>query len=156
MISLIQRHPTEATPRPQLRVPSGTPSGNDVSDRLGALPLVTRAFILGEIVDKDYCVGVDALYMGSSGDRQAFWSVRCQDGRSFQVTIEPDALGHTSIMNCAVLKAVADVDCFVRLSDQQDRPRRSRDQIKADIDRLPPEVRREALDSLRKNLRRAK
>ena len=111
--------------------------------------------LLAAIVN-DRCSGTDAFYMGSSGDRQAFWSVHCANGRAYQVTVEANATGSTSVMDCAVLKAVADVDCFTRLSDQGGRKPRTRSQMKADIDNLPPESRREALENFSRNLKRVR
>ena len=126
-------------------------TGNGVSDQLAGLPKYAQADLLAKVVN-DNCTGTDAFFMGAAEDHQAFWSVRCTDGRSFQVAIEPNATGTTSIMNCTLLKAVADVDCFVSFAEQRGRRPRTGSQIKSDLDKLPPAVRRDAEKNLKRNL----
>ena len=43
----------------------------------------------------------------------ALWNARCLGGRTWAGTINNDATG--SVLDCTVLKRVAQVECFVRL-----------------------------------------
>jgi hypothetical protein len=130
-----------------------TPStGNVTHDMLLAKPADVRASVLAHIVESsgDLCTGTKAFFMGlNPKDNEAYWSVRCTNGKSYEVAIKADAFGHTSVVDCAIMKAMADVDCFVKMDDQQHRPPRTKKQMKADIDRLPPATKKEMMDRLR-------
>jgi hypothetical protein len=80
-----------------------------------------RASALAHIVESsgDLCTGTTAFFMGlNPKDNEAYWSVRCTNGKSYEVAIMADATGHTSVMDCDLLKAVAKVSCFVNLNQQ--------------------------------------
>jgi hypothetical protein len=66
------------------------------------------------------CLGKTAFYMGigKSGlsEDKGFWSVRCADGRSFSVQVNPD--GTSLVLECAVLKASNAGTCFKKLSNE--------------------------------------
>jgi hypothetical protein len=126
-------------------------TGNAAHDMLSKLDVGARASALGGIVASsgDRCRGKDAFFMGSDPkDNEAYWSVRCTNGKSYEVAIKANATGSTSIMDCAALKAVADVDCFVKLSDKPNPPR-TKKQIKADLERLSPALKKQLTDRLR-------
>ena len=77
-----------------------------------------RAQMLGKVVG-DRCVGKETFYMGigTSGFSRdkAFWSVRCQDGRSYVVEAHPD--GTSKVLECAALKALHAGECFKKFPD---------------------------------------
>src|SRR5947209_555457 len=50
--------------------------------------------------------------------KNAFWSVACRSGNTYQVTIENDAEGSTRVISCRLLKLVTNLDCFKLLSSQ--------------------------------------
>lgn len=110
-------------------------TGNPASDRLLALPQSQRAAVLGTIAGEG-CVGNRAFYSGiytgkSAGqtktERQlatimsmghnAFWSVGCVNGESYEIEIDADAAGSARVLNCATAK-ILNVNCFVRFSDR--------------------------------------
>jgi hypothetical protein len=96
-------------------------SGNVAHDQLVRLDPFARAKMLGSIVvsSGDTCTGEDSFFMGiNRRNIQAFWSVRCTNGKSYEVAIDGNATGSTSVMDCAVLKTVAKVSCFVKLDQQ--------------------------------------
>ena len=100
---------------------NSTPSTQNVAnDRLLALPKSQQVVMLGKIVPEG-CKGVSAFYqgIGKSGieNGKAFWSLRCSNGRTYEVEIEPDATGSTSILECSVLKAVKGGECFKKFPD---------------------------------------
>lgn len=111
-------------------------TGNPANDRLLALPQSDQAAALGAIAGEG-CVGYRAFYMGIfssksphqtkeeqrlaailSMDHEAFWSVGCTNGASYEVGISADAAGSTKVLDCSVLRAIAKTDCFVRFKDQ--------------------------------------
>lgn len=129
-------------------------TGNPAHDRLAALGASEQATLLGKIAGEG-CIGQTAFYMGmDSTDNQAHWSVLCTNGTSYEVAIQANATGSTSVMDCRVLKAVADVDCFVKFDEARYIPR-TKKEIQADIDLLPPAVKKEVLSHLNKKLGRA-
>lgn len=100
-------------PGPVVNAPS---TGNIAHDRLMGLSAAGQALILGQAVDEG-CVGDSAFYMGMY-QQEAMWSVGCTNGKSYEVKLAADAVGTTEVLDCSVLKAVAHVNCFVKLSDQ--------------------------------------
>jgi hypothetical protein len=115
-----------------------------------------RAATLGSVVTAsgDKCRGNAAFFRGMNPkDNEAYWSVRCTNGKSYEVTIEANATGDTNVVNCSILKAVADADCFEKL-DAAPRPPRTKKQIKADIDRLSPALKKQMTEQLRERLGR--
>lgn len=92
--------------------------GNPANDKMLALLPSEQASALGDVV-KAGCVGNRAFYMGMSRkDHSAYWSVGCTNGKSYEVEIHADQAGSTRVLDCAILKLVAKVSCFVRFSDQ--------------------------------------
>lgn len=97
-------------------------TGNVAHDRLSALPPSQQAAMLGRVVGEG-CQGRDAFFMGlntlAPGKSQVFWSVRCTNGKGYQVSIEPDSNGSTRVLECSVLKAFAKVECFKTFEAQR-------------------------------------
>jgi hypothetical protein len=66
------------------------------------------------------CRGQMAFYMGigKSGmsEDKGFWSIRCADGRSFLVQVNPD--GTSQVLECAALKALNAGTCLKKLSNK--------------------------------------
>lgn len=66
------------------------------------------------------CRGQKAFYMGigKSGlsEDKGFWSVRCADGRSFSVQVNPD--GTSLVLECVALRALNAGTCFKKLSNE--------------------------------------
>jgi hypothetical protein len=60
-----------------------------------------QAQLLGEASGK--CDGERAFFMGLDQNKIAFWSLRCQDGRSFMVSVYPDRKGSAMAMECGLL-----------------------------------------------------
>jgi hypothetical protein len=50
-------------------------------------------------------------------DLTAYWSVRCTNGRSYEVAIAANDTGHSEVADCDVLKAVR-ISCFAKLDSQ--------------------------------------
>lgn len=131
---------------------SSPATGNVAHDLLLTKTPDVRTMFLAKVVASsgDRCTGTKAFFMGlNPKDNEAYWSVGCTNGKSYEVAIKADATGHTSVVDCAIMKAMADVDCFVKMDSQQHRPPRTKKQMKADIDRLPPAARKEMMDRLR-------
>ncbi|MGA2716010.1 MAG: hypothetical protein ABSG41_23160 [Bryobacteraceae bacterium] len=112
--SVIMRRPETASIT-STQTPVMQNTGNPAHDRLAALGTSAQASLLGQIAGEG-CSGDSAFYMGMDKETRAYWSVRCTNGRSYQVQIQPNATGSTSVMDCDVLKTVANVSCFTRFN----------------------------------------
>lgn len=87
---------------------------NEGNDRLLAKSADDQALYLG-VVAGSGCRGRYAFYMGSSPtDHSAYWSVRCSNGRSYEIQIAADSVGSTRILDCAVVKAL-NMNCFEKI-----------------------------------------
>jgi hypothetical protein len=90
--------------------------GNVANDRLLALSGAEQAAALGAAVQAG-CHAQNAYYMGINRKTgQGFWSIRCTNGDSYAVMIEPDSVGSTRVLECSTLKAVAGTNCFEKLT----------------------------------------
>jgi hypothetical protein len=97
--------------------PASTPYGgsaNPTHDRLLALSPGEQAKVLAKGVGQG-CIGVSAFPMGvtATGTTKglAYWSVRCEDGRSFAVQIAPNA--KAVVVDCRLLQANGK-ECFTK------------------------------------------
>jgi len=52
------------------------------------------------------------FFQGFDKSRNATWNVACSNGKKLAITIYNDATGSTKILDCSVLKALANVECF--------------------------------------------
>jgi len=95
---------------------------NSANDWLLAATPVARADMLGKAVG-ERCKGKTAFYQGTiksaphptipGTENDAFWSVLCTDGRSFEVEVHPDGSGQ--VLECSVLKALHGGECFKKI-----------------------------------------
>ena len=100
---------------------SSPSTGNVAHDMLLAKTSGVRAFALAHIVTSsgDRCTGTKAFFMGlNPKDNEAYWSVGCTNGKSYEVAIKANATGSTSVVDCAVMKTIAHVSCFQKLDQQ--------------------------------------
>ena len=108
--------PTKATtPEYSYTSPS---TGNVAHDHFLKLTPDFRALALAQIVvgSGDMCTGTTTFFMGMNlMDNDAYWSVRCTNGKSYQIRIKADDGGSTSVLDCDVLK-LAKVSCFQKLN----------------------------------------
>ena len=64
------------------------------------------------------CSGKDAFYRGLGYDgNSAYWSVRCTNGREYQVKILADADGATSVIDCETLLIMNGSHCFQKIGE---------------------------------------
>jgi hypothetical protein len=96
---------------------------NGANDWLLAQSNAGRADMLGKVVG-ERCKGKTAYYQGTSKsssqglkmatlpgtENDAFWSVQCTDGRSYEVEVHPDGSGQ--VLECSVLKSMHAGECF--------------------------------------------
>jgi hypothetical protein len=130
-------------------------TGNKANDMLLALNESARISSLAAIVEAG-CEGTKVFYAGiSKDDHGAFWDVGCANGTDYRLRVAADEVGSTTVLDCLVLKAVADIDCFVSIDAQSGRLPRTRKQIRADIDRLPPSLKQQAMRQFEQNVRDA-
>ena len=100
--------PTPSVPQ------TGSSTQNAANDLMLAKSADEQALALG-LVAGEGCHGRRAFYMGiSPTDHSAYWSVRCSNGRSYEVQIAADSTGSTRILDCAVVKAL-NMNCFKKI-----------------------------------------
>ncbi len=89
-------------------------SGNRLNDRLLAMPAAQRAQVVGASLHRD-CVGVEAFPMGvaKTGPAKgaAYWSVRCQNGKSYAVEFPPNPKIRAMFVDCEQLQGTGH-ECF--------------------------------------------
>lgn len=91
-------------------------TGNIAQDMLVAYSNGEQALFLGKTASEG-CLGTEAFFMGMDREKDAFWSVRCSNGKSYGVEIEPDSMGSTRVLACSVLKTLVGTDCFTKLKN---------------------------------------
>jgi hypothetical protein len=114
-IAPVSRVPaTVALQPPRTDVPN---LANPANDRLANLTSTEQAVELGKMIGRG-CTGIIAYPMGISrraGNRgDAYWSVRCTDGKNYLVLLHPDKAGTVSVLGCDVLRD-GGIECFKRL-----------------------------------------
>jgi hypothetical protein len=86
------------------------------NDYLLSLPPAGQAALLGKAVG-DVCVGKTAFYMGIGvpgfPKRQAVWSVKCANGSSYAVRVNPN--GATLPVECTVFLGMDGFPCFKKI-----------------------------------------
>jgi hypothetical protein len=86
------------------------------NDYLLSLPPAGQAALLGKAVG-DVCTGKTAFYMGIGiagfAKRQALWSVKCTNGTSYAVKVNPN--GATLPVECSVFLAMDGFPCFKKV-----------------------------------------
>ena len=89
-------------------------SGNRANDRLLAMPEAQRAQAVGASLHRD-CVGVEAFPMGIArtgpAKGAAYWSVRCQNGKSYAVEFPPNPKIRAMFVDCQELQGTGH-ECF--------------------------------------------
>ena len=92
-------------------------AANPANEKLADLPSTEQAVVLGKVIGLG-CTGVVAFPMGigrHDADRgDAYWSVRCADGKSYAVALHPDQAGSVSVLGCDAMQS-AGMECFKRL-----------------------------------------
>lgn len=75
--------------------------------------------MLGKAVGEG-CAGTSTFFMGIGdkgfGKDEAFWSIRCRNGKTYEVEINPDSTGSNRVLECSVLKTVTGTQCFKSLN----------------------------------------
>jgi ribosomal protein S28E/S33 len=96
------------------RTASAAGSGNPRNDRLLALPEPQVAAALGNSFHRG-CVGVEAFPMGVTATGRAkgyaYWSVRCQNGKSYAVQIPRNVKTPITVVDCQALQGTGH-ECF--------------------------------------------
>ena len=100
--------PLDAQPKQQSK------SRNPANDQLLKLPAPQRAAYLARAVG-NWCIGTEAFLMGlvtsGSGEGNAYWSLRCADGATWVVQVDP--LAEVTAIGCDDFKQVAPgKECF--------------------------------------------
>ena len=100
--------PLDAQPKQQGK------SRNPAHDQLLKLAAPQRAAYLARAVG-NWCIGTEAFLMGvvtsGSGEGNAYWSLRCADGATWALQVDP--MAEVTAIDCADFKQVAPgKECF--------------------------------------------
>jgi hypothetical protein len=90
-------------------------TGKNGHDRLNALHPSEQAAALGRLDPDGRCVGVSALFKGMDKYNLAYWSVRCEDSKSYLIELKPS--GKTTALDCSVAKIVG-IECFKTFEEE--------------------------------------
>ena len=94
--------------------PHSSPTMNPANEELMKLPPPERAEKLARSISK-WCIGTEAFPMGvvgaGPGRGNAYWSLRCADGTSWAIQIDPQA-GVTAIGCDEFAAAAPGKECF--------------------------------------------
>ena len=87
---------------------------NPASDKLEKLAAAERAGVLARAVG-NWCIGTETFLMGvvsaGTGKGNAYWSLRCADGSTWAIQIDP--LAEITAIDCNTYKEVgAGKECF--------------------------------------------
>jgi hypothetical protein len=89
-------------------------AGNPAHDRLLMASPSQQSAVLSQLLESEGCGSVTrVLFRGQDNTRDAYWSAACTSGHSYEIRISANATGSTTILDCAVSKAVAD-DCWTK------------------------------------------
>jgi hypothetical protein len=97
---------------------AGNPvTGNRAVDMMLTSSEDIQAKVLEANVDHAYaengtCNAVRIFYMGQGPKNVGWWSIACGNGHSYEVEIEPNATGSSSVTDCDILKALHTDVCF--------------------------------------------
>jgi hypothetical protein len=98
----------------ELVSPGGSPSLNPANEELLKLSPPERAEKLARAISR-WCIGTEAFLMGvigaGPGRGNAYWSLRCADGSSWVIQIDPQA-GATAIGCEEYAVAAPGKECF--------------------------------------------
>lgn len=94
---------------------SVSPSGNVANDMLMPMSPSQQAANLGVAVEEG-CLGKRAFFMGMNlEDHSAFWSVGCNNGKSYLVQIFANSTGSTKVLSCDAYHAMTKMSCFKKM-----------------------------------------
>ena len=105
----------QSTPQPFVAQP---PARNSAHDAMAALSERDRNARLSYALQDESCRVTRSFFQGFDKSGAASWNVACANGKTLSILINNDARGSSRILDCAVLKALANVECFKKFSDQ--------------------------------------
>jgi predicted nucleic acid-binding Zn ribbon protein len=92
-------------------------TGNKAHDSLSTLPLAAREAAFEKVLLGRPCGAVvETYFQGVNPTADAFWSIRCGNGRSYQVIVKNDAGGSITVQDCDGVRAAGTNECFEPLA----------------------------------------
>jgi hypothetical protein len=89
---------------------------NEAHNRLSALDEGKQKYALAHVIRSagEDCRRVTRVFFQGieKKTQMAMWHARCDNNKSFVVSLANDRVGSTGVLDCAVLKAFAHMDCF--------------------------------------------
>lgn len=92
--------------------------GNPVGDQLAALPETQRRIFFTRLLQREgeRCPAITrTFFQGSMGDGSVVWSVTCDGGKDWLVSIANTPGGEGRYLDCAILKLMNGPFCFTKL-----------------------------------------
>jgi predicted nucleic acid-binding Zn ribbon protein len=88
-------------------------TGNKAHDSLTTLPLAAREAAFEKVLLGRPCGAVvDTFFQGVNATADAYWSIRCGNGRSYQVIVKSDSGGSITMQDCEGVRAAGTGECF--------------------------------------------
>ncbi len=105
--------PPTSAPAASAAAPTGVQAKNEGHELLRSMSAEQREVALGKLLNAsgEACTATTTFFEGLDRTGAAYWAVACSNGNSYVVAIKADAVGSTSIVDCAVLKLVGS-ECF--------------------------------------------
>jgi hypothetical protein len=97
---------------------ASTQPKNPTHEAMTALSERDRNARLSYALRDERCQVTRSFFQGSDKFGGASWNVACANGEALSILINNDARGSTRILECSVLKAVANIECFKKFRDQ--------------------------------------
>jgi hypothetical protein len=92
-------------------------TGNKAHDSLSTLPLAAREAAFEKVLLGRPCGAVvETFFQGVNPTADAYWSIRCGTGRSYQVIVKNDSGGSITVQDCEGVRAAGTTECFQPLA----------------------------------------
>lgn len=97
-----------------------TAYANPAHDQISKFSETERRKVFTGYMEKsgENCNVTRTFFQGQSGGGDAFWNVRCSNGKSWVIQINNDSKGSTRILECSVLEAMNAGKCFKKFKNQ--------------------------------------
>ena len=97
-----------------------TAYANPAHDRISKLSETERRAVFSGFMEKssEICNVKKTFFQGQSGGGDAFWNIKCSNGKAWVIQINNDATGSTRILECSVLEAMNAGKCFKKFKNQ--------------------------------------
>lgn len=89
---------------------------NAAHDKIASLTQAQRSALFVKLLAKEDAACstvIRTFYRGSDNAGNAYWAIQCNTFKAYQVQVSPNAKGSTSLLDCAIAKALG-INCFAK------------------------------------------